>query len=811
MKFQRAYQKVRLIGGWLQSFHGGFICFIFAIFILTTSAEVHAQVKLSDRKSEAYRQSRKHRKGKVKRREKRYKKAQKRDLGAGEIELVPEMLKEKYAPKNQNIEKNPSLENYNNRKKQHRTFIRKARQGLDQGMRSGRSMKARIRGYKKQQRIIAHHQGNIRVRPYHMQDNVGMFPQPPVEQNPGLSNVREKNRKLAKYAQKAEEMSMQGMMSAPSKWWAKRQNMHQSRKIGLFQGNVKFNQRQREASYMAKSVQGLNQGMRKGPTQKERQQQSVSNSLTQSQYQGTRKAKTRRQKEIGYIEKSVQAQIQGMFRTNTKRQQDRLMKRNSVRIANDQGKLPGHESNKEGKYMAKSVEGLNQGLRKGVTRKEKQQQWISNSLVQSQFQGNIKNRSRKNLESSFIAKSKRNQTAGLTSAMNHRQKEAAYMAKSVELLDQGTIKGKSSRERQQQAMSSSLMQSQFQGTIPRMNKNSRESRYIRKSQQGLEQGLIRGKTRREMGQQQRSNSLVQSQFQGNLTRMTIPFRESQYIKKSHEALDQGLVSANTPRRKEGEYVGKSVEMLNQGLIKGKSKKQKESLYIRKSIEAQNSGLVLKSSRRKKESKYIEKSIEALHQGLVSRLTDRQKEAIYMGKSVELLNQGLYKGRNIQDKESMYIRKSIEALQAGLIKMPSRERQEARIKHVNGDITSYQGDIKQISLRRKEAEIRDATHEYQSFAGNVKIKKGFLQDWFFNGSQAKNLRLTGDFKVRSRLSDDIYYRRMSIKQKKFDGMEQESKFEQWWASIWKKPVDQKKRPEPLRKPRYDPKEHEIWNY
>ena len=175
----------------------------------------------------------------------------------------------------------------------------------------------------------------------------------------------------------------------------------------------------------------------------------------------------------------------------------------------------------------------------------------------------------------------------------------------------------------------------------------------------------------------------------------------------------------------------------------------------------------------------------MNQGLITVKRDSRKEDIYMGKSVEMLSQGLYKGKSIHNKESLYIRKSIEASNIGLFKGQSKSQKYADLKGKSAQFSAYSGEVKFISKNKKDARLRTASNNAMSYKG--------------------------DYKVRSQFFDNIYYKRLSNRQKKFDGMKYESKVNVWWASLWKKPEAQKKGPQPLKKPRYDSKEHEIWFY
>jgi actin-related protein len=116
---------------------------------------------------------------------------------------------------------------------------------------------------------------------------------------------------------------------------------------------------------------------------------------------------------------------------------------------------------------------------------------------------------------------------------------------------------------------------------------------------------------------------------------------------------------------------------------------------------------------------------------------------------------------------------------------SKSARESQLRQKSREVMGYSGDLKYISERRRDEQLKDASREIYNF--------------------------TGDFKIQRRLFEKIHYARLSAQHKKFDGMDEENRLEHWWASLWKRSMDQKKKPEPLRKPRYDSKEHEIWFY
>jgi len=409
--------------------------------------------------------------------------------------------------------------------------------------------------------------------------------------------------------------------------------------------------------------------------------------------------------------------------------------------------------------MIKSIEAQNQGLViKNRSLRDRKQIMQSKSLDQSQFQGNLK--------------------------YNAKNREDQYMIKSIEAQNQGlVIKNKSLRDRKQLMQSNSMAQSQYQGSL-KFNAKKRDDLYMIKSIEAQNQGLvIKNKSLRDRKQLMQSNSMAQSQYQGDL-KFNARKRDNLYMIKSIEAQNQGLVIKNKSLRDRKQLM--QSNSMAQSQYQGNlnlNKLQKDDLYMAKSVEMQSAGLTMRRFDRKKESMYIRKSIEASNVGLYKVRGDINKDDIYMGKSVEMMNQGLYKGQSIQDRESLYIRKSIEMLNAGLFKTKSKSAKESQLKKKSNEAMSYSGDLKYISERQKEARLKKASREIYAYHG--------------------------DFKVQRRLFERIHYKRLSTKHRKFEGMDQESRFEHWWASLWKRPMDQKKKPEPLRKPRYDSKEHEIW--
>jgi len=698
------------------------------------SNSVNGQIKISDKKSAAYKESRKNKNKKKKERRKRYRNASIQNQTSGELEVVPEALQERYVPKKQNAEKNPSRTFSQSKRKQKKNYTKKANESKRQGMVLKDTNPRRQKKYKKQSKKIVQHQGNIRVEPYVLRSRQGFFPQTPVDDTPGRTNVRKRNEKLAQYSQKSEEALMQGLS----------------------------------------------------------------------------KSKSRKQIQAGTLEKSILAQSQGLYRVKSKRKQDSQIRRNSNKAATNKGNLSLNRSRKDDTYMAKSVEGLNQGMTvKSKKVRDRKQVMQSKSMAQSQFQGNLKYNA-KNRDDQYMIKSIEAQKQGLviknrslrdrkqimqSKSMaqsqyqgnlkyNAKNREDQYMIKSIEAQKQGlVIKKKSLRDRKQIMQSNSMAQSQYQGNL-KYNAKNREDQYMIKSREAQNQGLvIKNKSLRDRKQLMQSNSMAQSQYQGNL-KFNAKKRDDLYMIKSIEAQNQGLVIKNKSLRDRKQLM--QSNSMAQSQYQGDlnlNKLQKDDIYMAKSVEMQSAGLTIKRSDRKKEAMYIRKSIEASNVGLYKVRGDINKEDIYMGKSVEMMSQGLYKGQSIQDRESQYIRKSIEILNAGLFKTKSKSAKESQLKKKSNEAMSYSGDLKYISERQKEARLKKASSEIFAYKG--------------------------DFKVQRRLFERIHYKRLSTKHRKFEGMDQESRFEHWWASLWKRPMDQKKKPEPLRKPRYDSKEHEIW--
>ncbi len=688
-------------------------------------------------------------------------------------------------PKKQNAEKNPSKTFSQSERKQKRNYTKKANESNRQGMVIKDTYLKRQKKYRKQSKNIVQHQGNIRVEPYALRSRQGLFPEPPIDDTPGRTNVRKRNEKLAQYSQKSEEAQMQGLRKSKSRKQiqagtleksilAQSQGLYRvkskkkqdaqikrnSNKAAFDKGSLSLNKSMKEDTYMAKSVEGLNQGMTvKSKKVRDRKQVMQFNSMAQSRFSGNQKYNAKN-REDQYMVKSIEAQNQGLvIKNKSLRDKKQVMQSNSMAQSQFQGNLKYNAKNREDQYMVKSIEAQNQGLViKNKSLRDKKQVMQSNSMAQSQFQGNLK--------------------------YNAKNREDQYMFKSIEAQNQGlVIKNKSLRDKKQVMQSNSMAQSQFQGNL-KYNAKNREDQYMIKSIEAQNQGLvIKNKSLRDRKQLMQSNSMAQSQFQGNL-KFNARKRDELYMIKSIEAQNQGLVIKNKSLRDRKQLM--QSNSMAQSQYQGNlnlNKLQKGDMYMAKSVEMQSAGLTIRSSDRKKEAMYIRKSIEASNVGLYKVRRDMNKQDAYMGKSVEMLNQGLYKGQSIQDRESQYIRKSIEMLNAGLFKTKSKSAKESQLRQKSNEAMSYSGELKYISERQKDARLKKASGEIFAYKG--------------------------DFKVQRRLFERIHYSRLSAKHRKFDGMDEESRFEHWWASLWKRPMDEKKKPEPLRKPRYDSKEHEIW--
>ena len=103
------HQNLKLIEGKLYPVKIVVLCLLVMFSLILISHSGNAQIKISDKKSNAYKESRKNKKNKKKKeRNKRYRRASLQNQTSGELEVVPEALQERYVPKKQNAEKNPS-------------------------------------------------------------------------------------------------------------------------------------------------------------------------------------------------------------------------------------------------------------------------------------------------------------------------------------------------------------------------------------------------------------------------------------------------------------------------------------------------------------------------------------------------------------------------------------------------------------------------------------------------------------------------------------------------------------------------------
>ncbi|HLF32780.1 MAG TPA: hypothetical protein VI583_01005 [Cyclobacteriaceae bacterium] len=841
-----------------------------------------AQIKLTDRKSSAFRESKKNKNKKQKKRVQTFRNASRQNLKSGETDLVPEALKEHYVPKKQNVETNPSRVYMTSQRKQKRIMSRKTVEGLRQGMKI--SLSARSQQYKarKQSRMIANHQGDIPFVPLALRDRGAALPQPEAEKNPAKSNRKIRNQKLAMYSQKSEEMQYQGLIqrrAQPAK------NSGQLQRAGLRQG---LNTRQKEAEYMAKSVEAQGQGIIKGRSQErgvQTQKAGLISGLTVRQKeaaamaksveglnQGLRKSAARGKMESNYVQKSREAQYQGMLKGVGQRKKDIDLQMSSAAHSQYSGELKRSRISESGRPVgildqglisrktlkqqdvelqlssmahsqyrgelkragksdaARSAGILDQGMMKGRSQKQKDSELQLSSMAHSQYSGELKRAGKAEAakpagilgQGMMKGRSQKQKDTELQlSSMAHSQyrgelkmSRKAETGRPVGILDQGMIGGKTQRQKDLELQLNSLTQSQYSGNLKRVYKSDRESIYVRKSRESQDQGLLAGKSQKQRTDESRDQSQIQSQFQGNLKAHQKPQEESRYIQKSQQAQKSGMITGLTAHQKEVSYMAKSLEGQNQGLTKGVSTRTTESQYIRKSREAFDQGRIKgKTSREQnadfgkksltqtqfqgnlkgyqkseKESKYIQKSQESQRSGLISGLTIQQKDAVTMAKSVEGLSQGLTKSKSIKEIESNYIRKSMEINNAGMIKGYNAKSAENEARKNSSTAVNYQGDYKVMS---------------GTFA--------FIQDWKEKRIQSGYLKLPSGYRIRAQLFDNIHNLRISSRQAKFDGMNEESNVERWWASLWRKPQEPRKAPAPLRKPRYDPKEHEIWNY
>ena len=181
-------------------------------------------------------------------------------------------------------------------------------------------------------------------------------------------------------------------------------------------------------------------------------------------------------------------------------------------------------------------------------------------------------------------------------------------------------------------------------------------------------------------------------------------------------------------------------------------------------------------------------MEANVQGLVSSKASRKRENQGKSNSISQASfQGNITALNKATLTAKYIRNAIEIQQAGLIKGKTERAQENQLKQKSGQVSSYQGITRSYAATNKHA------HDWK--------------EWM---SQTRYLQFPGMVKVNTQLISNLNNLRLSYRQAKFE-INKQSRVESWWAFLWKKPLDQRKAPPPLRKPRYDPHEHEIWNY
>jgi hypothetical protein len=1110
----------KVIGFSLSGKMNKILTFIFPLLFLslfiTLSSPVVGQVKLSDRKSMAFKESKKNKNKKQRKRIQAYRKTSKQNQTQSMTDLVPKGLQEQYVPKDQNAEKNPSKAFSNIEKKEKKTMARKAAESQRQGMNLGLTAKGQLNKARKQSKMISKHQGEIPFVPLALREKPGALPQPEADKNPAKSSRKIRNAKLNQYSQKSEEAQYQGMTTTNPKTNKKDQYFSSRSKEGLYQGQVKslgkegerqvsfsqsivqsqyqgnvqlgankkealyarksrqakrsglkhgLNVNQKEAEYMAKSVelqgQGMiksksgnrqnaanpmtsDQGSIKGQSLKIKESNQIGNSVAQSQFQGNLKGFSSGKIRAKYAQKSQESLDQGMMKGISKTNNNQELMSKSIPQSQFQGNLTRISPGKMRSERAwKSKETLDQGTYYGITHADRIQESIGISIVQSQYKGDIISPGKKTFESQYIKKNIQDARVGLISGLTVQQKEAGYMAKSVEGLGQGIVKVKRRNLPGAQFLQKSL-EAQDQGMMKRTAANTPGSRDAQKSKEALDQGMMKGTTKKGNDQELISKSIPQSLFEGNIKVVSAGKIKAGYANKSAEALRQGMIKGDTKRGIDQEimtksipqtqfggnikgysageiqanYANKSAEALGQGMLKGRSKKrQQQELQANSTAKSQFEGNITGNLKNREESKYIRKSQEALNSGMISGLTVQQMEAAYMAKSIEGLSQGLRKGYSTRKIESQYIRKSMEILDQGMVKgktmldqnqesgrnsknqarfqgnisaisgkkmksifehrsqevldqgmikgntkkendqelmsksIPetqfqgnisaisgkkmksifARKSQEAldqgmmkgtskqgldqelmskskpqtlfqgnisgfsskniqsgysrksneaqkagliaglsarkieRIMKANQSLELKQGLVKGLSKKDKEQIDRSANMMLSLYQGEVKsltkanltsryirqsiqiqkagLIKGksersiasslkqksndvagyrgdersytatisILNDWKDRRSQAKNLKMIGDFKVKPQLLADINNLRTSYRQSKYYGMDRETNVERWWAALWKKPIDQRKAPAPLRKPRYDPHEREIWNY
>ena len=217
------------------------IILVLGLLFFISAPPVTAQIKLSDRKSIGYKESKKNKNKKKRQRTKKYRKSARQNQTPGDIEVVPRVLDDQMRPMQGNAEANPSRSASRSQRKQRSNYAKKASEATRQGLLAGKSYKARQRKIRKQSAKLARNQGDIQVIPYAQQMREGGFMVTPnVEPNPSRANQQIRNKQLAQYASKSEEAQMQGMLTGPTKSRNNRINRKQSRTVGLDQGNLPF-------------------------------------------------------------------------------------------------------------------------------------------------------------------------------------------------------------------------------------------------------------------------------------------------------------------------------------------------------------------------------------------------------------------------------------------------------------------------------------------------------------------------------------------------------------------------------------------
>ena len=135
----------------------------------------------------------------------------------------------------------------------------------------------------------------------------------------------------------------------------------------------------------------------------------------------------------------------------------------------------------------------------------------------------------------------------------------------------------------------------------------------------------------------------------------------------------------------------------------------------------------------------------------------------------------------------------------------------------GKYQYYKGDDKTeaawLSFYYDYKDKRTET-KMQHYRGEESIDAAYLNfyfDFIAKRKMGKYQYHRGSYKTPNKVIDYIDTRRTLARQSKFDGYNKEPKVERWWAMLLKKPYDRRSMTQPVRKPRYDPHEHEIWNY